>query len=139
MIKYLFASHGEFAKGTESFLNIMVGTKKTVYTLNAFLDEKCIEMMVKEKLDEIGEFEQLFIFCDIYGGSVCQEVFRQIADTNKDIHLIAGYNLALVMEIMLRDCLLTEEEVKEIIEQSKDSIKYVELKQQLNENDDELF
>ena len=138
MTKYLFASHGEFAKGTASFLKILVGVKENVFTLNAFLDEKSVDVLVKNKLDEIGEFDQLIVFCDIYGGSVCQEVFRQTATLNKNIHIIAGYNLALVMEILTRDEVLTKEEILDIIEQSKDTIKYVELDQQ-EENDDELF
>ncbi|MDO4377822.1 MAG: hypothetical protein Q4C64_01555 [Erysipelotrichia bacterium] len=139
MVKYLFASHGKFAKGTESFLRIMVGGKENVYTINAFIDEKSIDVSVREKLAEIGDFDQLVIFCDIYGGSVCQEVFRQVASTEKNIQLIAGYNLALVMEIMLRDSVLTKEEILDVIEQSKESIKYVELKQQIIEDNDELF
>ncbi len=138
MTKYLFASHGEFANGTASFLKILVGVKENVFTLNAFLDEKSVDVLVRNKLEEIGEFDQLIVFCDIYGGSVCQEVFRQTATLNKNIHIIAGYNLALVMEILTHDEVLSKEEILDIIEQSKDTIKYVELVQQ-EENDDELF
>ncbi len=138
MTKYLFASHGEFANGTASFLKILVGVKENVFTLNAFLDEKSVDVLVRNKLEEIGEFDQLIVFCDIYGGSVCQEVFRQTATLNKNIHIIAGYNLALVMEILTHDEVLSREEILDIIEQSKDTIKYVELVQQ-EENDDELF
>ncbi len=138
MTKYLFASHGEFANGTASFLKILVGVKENVFTLNAFLDEKSVDVLVRNKLEEIGEFDQLIVFCDIYGGSVCQEVFRQTATLNKNIHIIAGYNLALVMEILTHDEVLSKEEILDIIEQSKDTIKYVELVQQ-DENDNELF
>ena len=126
MNKYLFASHGLFAKGTESFLNIMCGQESNVYTLNAFMDERSIESLVASKLEEIGTFDQLIIFCDLYGGSVAQEIYRQTAMDPRNIHLIAGYNLALVIDIMARDLVLTKEDIAQMIENNKQATVYID-------------
>ena len=81
---------------------------------------------VEKVLKEIGEFEQLIVFCDLYGGSVMQEVFRQTINDERDIQIIAGYNLALVLDIILRNAVLTKEEIQEIIDANKEAIVYVD-------------
>lgn len=126
MNKYLFASHGLFAEGTKSFLNVMCGNYANVYTLTAFLDEKSVEEVVKEKMKEIGDFDQLIIFCDLYGGSVAQEIYRQTVEDKRNIHIIAGYNLALVIDIIARDSLLSKEEIEVLIENNKQSTVYID-------------
>lgn len=137
MVKYLIASHGRFSEGTVSFLKIMTGEKENVYTLSAFLDDRSIQDMVKDKLKEIGEFDQLIVFCDIYGGSVAQEVFKQTASDDRNIQIIAGYNLALVMDLILKDSVLSKDDIRESIEGAKNAMVYLnDIKQT---HDDELF
>ena len=137
MVKYLIASHGRFSEGTVSFLKIMTGEKENVYTLSAFLDDRSIQDMVKDKLKEIGEFDQLIVFCDIYGGSVAQEVFKQTASDDRNIQIIAGYNLALVMDLILKDSVLSKDDIRESIEGAKNAMVY--LNDIKKTHDDELF
>ena len=73
MVKYLLASHGSFCEGTLSFLKIMMGVPENLYVMTAFLDNEPIGKKVEDKLKEIGEFDQLIVFCDIHGGSVQQD------------------------------------------------------------------
>jgi len=136
MVKYLLASHGEFSKGTESFLKIMIGTNTSLYTLVAFLDDTSIESLVKNKLEEIGDFDQLIVFCDLYGGSVAQEVFRQTKLLEKNIQIIAGYNLALVMDIIFKNKILENKEIKSSIEESKSAIVYLNDLSATNDSND---
>ena len=137
MVKYLIASHGRFSEGTVSFLKIMTGEKENVYTLSAFLDDRSIQDMVKDKLKEIGEFDQLIVFCDIHGGSVAQEVFKQTASDDRNIQIIAGYNLALVMDLILKDSVLSKDDIRESIEGAKNAMVY--LNDIKKTHDDELF
>ena len=137
MVKYLIASHGRFSEGTVSFLKIMTGEKENVYTLSAFLDDRSIQDMVKDKLKEIGEFDQLIVFCDIYGGSVAQEVFKQTASDDRNLQIIAGYNLALVMDLILKDSVLSKDDIRESIEGAKNAMVY--LNDIKKTHDDELF
>jgi len=138
MVKYLIASHGSFSEGTCSFLKIMAGAKSNVYTLSAFLDDRSIEDLVRNKLKEIGDFDQLLIFCDIHGGSVEQEIFRQTHDDSRNIQIIAGYNLPLIMELMTADCEVSEEQIRTAVKNSKDTIVYLNDIKPVTE-DDNLF
>lgn len=138
MIKYLFASHGKFSEGTKSFLEIMSGDNPNIYTVTAFLDNQSEKDLIQKVLKEIGEFEQLIVFCDLYGGSVMQEVFRQTINDERDIQIIAGYNLALVLDIILRNAVLTKEEIQEIINANKEAIVYVERVVETS-SDEDLF
>ncbi len=124
MIKYLLASHMDFSVGTLNFLEFMIGERTSIYTLMAFKDNKSIEECVEDKLKELGDYEQLIIFCDIYGGSVQQELFRQTYG-NKKVKIIAGYNLAIVMEIIMKDQIMNDIDIKASIEQAKSSLVYI--------------
>lgn len=138
MIKYLFASHGKFSEGTKNFLEIMSGDNPNIYTVTAFLDNQSEKDLIQKVLKEIGEFEQLIVFCDLYGGSVMQEVFRQTINDERDIQIIAGYNLALVLDIILRNAVLTKEEIQEIIDANKEAMVYVDRVVETS-SDEDLF
>lgn len=137
MINYLFASHGEFAKGTVSFLKIMMGVGDNIYTLCAFEDDQPLPELVKTTLDSIDPTVPLIIFCDLHGGSVSQEIYRQASQLNRDIKIIAGYNLALVLDIMIKNRGLTSEEIKKSIEESKEATVF--LNDFSTSDDDNLF
>jgi len=125
MPKYLFASHGKFSEGTRSFLEIMAGKNLPIFTLSAFVDDRSVGSLVSDALAEAGEFDQLFIFCDLHGGSVAQEVFRQTHDLEKNIQVIAGYNLALALDIIARGTVLTADEIREAVEEARTAIVYL--------------
>ncbi|MPM61953.1 hypothetical protein SDC9_108817 [bioreactor metagenome] len=136
MVKYLLASHGLYAEGTASFLKIMAGTNANLYTLAAFLDDTSIEELVRKKLEVINEYDQLIVFCDLYGGSVAQEVYRQTQGTKRNIQIIAGYNVALVLDIILKDRVLDPTEIRQIIAESRNAIVYLNDYQQTAETND---
>ena len=125
MVKYLLASHGSFSEGTLSFLKIMMGVPENLYVMTAFLDDESVEKKVHDKLQEIGEFDQLIVFCDIHGGSVQQELFRQTQLDSRNVQLISGYNLPLVMDIMFKGRVLSDDEIRESIRESREAIVYL--------------
>lgn len=137
MVKYLIASHGKFSEGTVSFLEIMAGKNEHIYTISAFLDERSIHDIVNSKLREIGEFEQLIVFCDIHGGSVAQEIYRQTSEDQRNIQIIAGYNLSLVLDLILKQTVLGKKDIQESIESAKSAMVYLNDIEQVH--DDELF
>lgn len=138
MVKYLLASHGKFAEGTKSFLDIMISQRDDVYTMGAFLDERDLDTLIDEKLKEIGEFEQLIVFCDLNGGSVAQKMFIVANSDPRDIKVIAGYNIALVMDIIFRNSVLTNDDIRQSIDECKNHIVYLnDIK--VASNEDDLF
>jgi mannose/fructose-specific phosphotransferase system component IIA len=80
---------------------------------------------VQDKLQEIGDFDQLIVFCDLHGGSVQQELFRQTQQDSRNIQLISGYNLPLVMDIMFKGRILSDDEIRESIRESREAIVYL--------------
>lgn len=136
MVKYLLASHGKFAEGTKSFLDIMISQRDDVYTLGAFMDERGLDELIEEKMKEIGDFEQLIVFCDLNGGSVAQKMYIYQNNDSRDIKVIAGYNIALVMDIIFKNKALTDEEIRESINECKNHIVYLnDIKAALIEED----
>lgn len=138
MVKYLLASHGKFAEGTKSFFDIMVSQREDVYVMNAFLDNKGLDELVDETMKKIGDFDQLIVFCDLYGGSVAQKMYI-VANTDKrDIKVIAGYNIALVMDLILKNDVVTDEDIRNSINECKNHIVYLnDIK--VASKEDELF
>lgn len=125
MIKVLLASHGNFSEGTKSFLSLMIGQRENLFTLVAFLDTDSVQKKVQAVMQEIGDFDQLFIFCDIHGGSVEQELFRYTASDHRNIQIVSGYNLAVVMEILMRTEPLSQDEIACIVEDARNSLIYL--------------
>lgn len=136
MVKYLLASHGRFASGTKNFLSIMGGDSERIVALDAFLDERSLEEKIEEAFSKIGDFEQCFIFTDIHGGSVEQEIFRKFIRNERNIKMISGYNLSLILEIVLADRILSDNEIEKIIQQSKETIIFLNKMQDPNQEED---
>ena len=139
MIKYLLASHRNFADGSKSFLEFMIGKTYALYTLNAFMDDADLNDQIKDTFEEIGDFEQLIIFCDIHGGSVEQAIFKYIYGSTQNIKMISGYNLALVLEIMIRNKVMDESELLECIKSASNSICMLAKDEKSDSSDDSLF
>lgn len=138
MVKYLLASHGKFSEGTKSFLDIMISQRDDVYTLAAFLDERSLDDLIDKKIEEIGEFDQLIVFCDLNGGSVAQKMYIYSNTDPRDIKVIAGYNIALVMDIIFKNKELSDEEIRASIDECKNHIVYLnDIK--VASKEDELF
>ena len=55
MMRILIASHGEFAKGIKSSLEIIMGPKENVEFINAYTTEESLEDSIKNVMDKIDE------------------------------------------------------------------------------------
>lgn len=100
MKKILIATHGAFAAGIKSSVDIIVGPQKNLDTFCAYLDgETTITERVKNYMEGCCEEDELIIVTDMFGGSVNNEFMKYISRPN--IHLIAGLNLPLLLELIL--------------------------------------
>lgn len=124
--KFLIATHGAFAKGIRSSLDIIAGPMVHVYLIQAYLEEnKPIE---KDLIDLLGsEYraeEEWMIFSDLLGGSITNQIL-QVA-LRKNVHVVAGFNLPVLLDVLLAD---TDTPVEEVIEQAiinaKEQLVYV--------------
>ncbi|MES1217955.1 MAG: PTS fructose transporter subunit IIA [Bacteroidota bacterium] len=125
MRKFLIATHGTFAKGVKSSLDIIIGPMENVFLIEAYVSEnKSIEDEIKSVLQHVTDEDELIVFSDLMGGSITNQVLRTAKQEN--VHVVSGFNLPLLIDVLLAD---TETPVMEVIESAitnaKEQIVYV--------------
>ncbi len=100
--KFIIATHGHLATGVKSSLDIIIGQTAPVTLITAYTDgNEGIEKELNAALDTLAANEELIIFTDLLGGSITNQVLRQAL--RERVHVVAGFNLALLIEIMMAD------------------------------------
>lgn len=96
----IVASHGRFAEGIYSAMEVILGKEQLVnlHYLNCYVDEKQNVTADIENLLHCYDGE-IVVFTDLFGGSV-NNTFHFMKD-KKDFVLVAGVNLALLIEAVL--------------------------------------
>lgn len=123
--KFLIATHGTLAGGIKSSLDIITGAMDNVFLIEAYVNEnRSLEDDIKAVLEQVGDNDELIVFSDILGGSVTNQVLQYALKVN--VHVVSGFNLPLVIEIVLADTDTPAEEViAEAIENAKQQMVYV--------------
>jgi len=117
--KFLIATHGHFARGVKSSLDIIIGQTENVFLIEAYVEEnKGIEDDLALILQRVNDSDELVAFTDLLGGSITNQVLRYTQ--GKNVHIVSGFNLALLIEILLAD---TEIPVDEVIEDAINNAK----------------
>jgi len=112
MRKFLIATHGTFSAGAKSSLEMIIGSIENLFIIQAYLDgNHAIEEEIKIITDQISNEDELIVFTDILGGSVTNQLLQQ--GTKPNIHIVSGFNLPLLIEVILGDA---ETQAAEIIE-----------------------
>jgi fructoselysine/glucoselysine PTS system EIIA component len=115
--KFLIATHGSFAKGIKSSLDIIIGEVAHVFLIEAYLNEnKPIEEELQAVLAKVSDNEELIIFSDLLGGSITNQAIRFALKEN--VHVVSGFNLPLLIDVLLADA---ETPVAEVIETAIDN------------------
>ena len=125
MRKFLIATHGTFAKGVKSSLDIIIGPAENIFLIEAYVTEnKSIENEILAVLQKVTADDELIVFSDLLGGSITNQVLRTALKEN--VHVISGFNLPLLIDVILAD---TDEPVITVIEtaisNAKDQMVYV--------------
>lgn len=126
MKKLLVASHGNFADGVKSSLSILIGNTDSITFLNAYVDKEDVDETLEHFFSELGEDDQAVIFTDLLGGSVNQKV--TLYAQNHHAFIIAGFNLPIILEVLLMTEPVTSELLKKKIESSRNALLLVEQK-----------
>jgi mannose/fructose-specific phosphotransferase system component IIA len=139
MRKFLIATHGAFAQGVKSALDIIIGPDAPVFVLQAYLDGNAsIEPELIELFREMKPGDEWIIFTDLLGGSVNNQVLRYALLDR--VHLVSGFNLPLLIEVILSDMDAPAEAVIEnALRNAQDQMVYVNklltVKDNANEDD----
>lgn len=125
MRKFLIATHGRFASGIKSSLDMIIGAQDNIFVLDAYTENNVpIQDHLDDILKEIEIGDELVVFTDIMGGSITNQIIQRINSSNA--HIVSGVNLPLLIEVVLSD---PNEDLQKIlddaIENAKMQIVYV--------------
>lgn len=133
MLKIFLSSHGHLASGMKSSLDILMGDSHRITVYDAYVDETTVQEHLDAFYETVSEDDHVLLLSDLYGGSVNQVMFTYL--TRPNTHLVAGVNLALVLEVAMKEE-LSETELMEIIEQSRQMMTLVKLDSVSDEQED---
>jgi len=134
--KFLIATHGAFAKGVKSALDMIAGEMENMSLIQAYLDEsRPVEEELADVLATLSETDELVIFTDLLGGSVNNIMLRNALRDN--VHIVSGFNLPLLIEIALSDAdIPVTEVIEDAINNAKGQMVYVNHLITLNNDND---
>ena len=112
----LLATHGKFAEGIKTSVELIMGKIENLETMNCYCDEKVTTSeIVRKTVSEFNYDEsKLIVVTDLFGGSVNNEFIKYIEEY--PFILITGLSLPLLLQLILHKEKLDEVTIKEIIE-----------------------
>lgn len=121
----IIASHYKLADGLKESLNFISGGIQETIALSAYVDNQPIEAAVDALMGQFGEEDELVILTDLTSGSVNQQFFR--FRDRPHTHIVSGMNLPLALQVAMepQDAYISEEHMRQMIEDAKQEIKYV--------------
>lgn len=135
MRQIVIATHGDFSKGIKQSLEMIVGeaaldiiTYSLVPGENASDFSKELKNIIQKNKDK-----KYILLGDLFGASVVNSLTE--LTTYENVHLISGVNLNLALEIMLTpEDQMTAETLDNIVENSREGIKRVQVLETENED-----
>ena len=125
MKQILIATHGKMASGIRYTAELIVGKMAEITTIDAYVTP---EDNVEKKFEEYfaqHENDRIFVFTDLMGGSVNQKLLGY--SQKEKFTLITGTNLPVLMQVMMADDDVTEDEIREFIDDAREELQVVDL------------
>lgn len=139
MKKILIATHGHLASGYLSSIELLAGTTEGITVINAYVEENDFDQELMKFVDGVTENDQIFVFTDLFGGSVNQKVTRTFLEQSSSSTVIAGFNLPIVLEILLATDELSETRIQEMVKKCREELKVNSVREEVLVNDEEDF
>ena len=119
------ASHHRMAEGLKDTLAFVSGGAQETIALSAYVDNQPIEEAVETLMNGFADEDEVVILTDITSGSVNQQFFKY--RNRPHTHIVSGMNLPLAFQIAMEDQdeYISVERMREIVEESKNEMKYV--------------
>lgn len=138
-MRFIMATHGNFAKGIKESIELVLGKFENLEALSCYTETNFnLESEIDKILRKYSN-EEIIVITDVAGGSV-NNGFLQKVGKCKSLHVISGLNLPLMIEILNeQDSYTSAKELilsslKEIISE----IKYCNLEIETAIEDDEF-
>ena len=137
----VLASHGSFAEGMLSAIQMIAGTFKHVdaFGLDTYITPQAIYEEVEKIINQFPD-DRFIILCDIKCGSIHNRLIEFCASEN--VSLVSGINLSLVLALVLADPeSLDAEKIQSLVEEAKENIVYFDKKvlYQSEKEEDDLW
>lgn len=128
MNKFLIATHGALASGILSTIEIIIGNNKNIEYIDAFTEGTDLVKELGTFIQEIDENDVGVIFTDLRGGSVNQKAFNMVGNTDKkNIFVVTGFNLALILSLVLKSNRIVKEEIDTEIKVAREQMQLLEV------------
>lgn len=137
MKKLLIASHGDLAKGMLSSIQMITGSTAGITTINAYQEGVDLDSELTEFISSLASEDEIFVFTDLYGGSVNQKITERFMREKLAIRIISGFNFPVILEILLGPETITPAMLQEMIEKSRRELQMNVLDPQLAIEDTE--
>lgn len=96
----IVATHGKMAEGIVDTLNLIMGFDTGVKAICAYTEEEVDYVsVIQQEVNSLKPDEQLIVCTDLFGGSVNNACMIFAEEWN--VHLIAGINLNLLLQLMV--------------------------------------
>ncbi|MBR0385722.1 MAG: PTS sugar transporter subunit IIA [Erysipelotrichaceae bacterium] len=136
MLKIFISSHGHFASGIKSSVEILMGPNPRITVFDAYVDQDSVQEHLDAFYQTVEADDQVLLLSDLYGGSVNQVMYTYLTKPNTT--LIAGVNLALVLELAVKEE-IDPEDLAYLVEQSRTMLRIVELDTAAQEEEHDDF
>ena len=134
-MKILIATHGKMADGVKSTLGLFLNNEN-IQCVNAYIDDHDYQEDLLSFIDSVEDADTGIIFTDMIAGSVNQKVM--LLNKKDNIKVISGFNVPLIMEIILCD-LKTDEEIENAIIQAREQMQLVKIVSSKEETEDSFL
>lgn len=121
----ILASHERMAEGMKHTLDFVSGGEQETLFLAAYVDNKPIDEAVGQLMGCFEAEDEVIVLTDMTAGSVNQQFFKYL--NRPHTHLVSGMNLPLAFTIAMedKDDYITADRMREIVEESRGEMKYV--------------
>lgn len=139
MVGILIATHGDFAPGLLSAVELIAGKQEKIETIGLHHSDgiEWFESEVNAALERLDDGDGVLVFVDILGGTPSNVVFRCLG--KKKFYAFAGVNMAMVVQaVMMRDGMSQDELYEMVLEVAKQPpILLHEMYEEMNSGDDD--
>lgn len=121
MRNYVVATHGTLAKSLVESFYMIAGDEIKIHTINAYIDDQDPSEEIDQLLKQLKQQGEVFVFTDIFGGSVNNHMMKYIDDNT---FVFTGVNLPLLLNVVLSGDEPASSLIAHIKEEIKTSIIY---------------
>ncbi|BCA84689.1 PTS mannose transporter subunit IIA [Enterococcus saigonensis] len=125
--KMILASHGKFASGILSSLELICGKNDNITTLDCYITEDFDLTKAVDALMEQNAEAEVVVVTDLFGGSVNNEFLRYI--DRQHFYLVAGMNLPFLIEFATQFMFAPDlkQTIATVLDSSKEAIQFCNL------------